>query len=247
MLRIEDLHVSVDGREIIKGISLDVVPGKIHVLMGPNGSGKTTLGYALMGHPRFKITSGKIVLNNEDITKLLPHERAKRGLFLSFQHPVEISGVTLSNFLRYAREAVTGEKLSVMDFHRLVKEKLALLKIESSFLKRYVNENFSGGEKKRCEMLQMSVLEPKIAILDEPDSGTDVDALKLIGTALDQIKKNINTGFLLITHHNKILDYLTVDNVSVIVNGKVVETGGRELAKKVELEGYSKYQDRVAI
>ncbi len=237
MLRIEDLHVSVDGREIIKGISLDVVPGKIHVLMGPNGSGKTTLGYALMGHPRFKITSGKIVLNNEDITKLLPHERAKRGLFLSFQHPVEISGVTLSNFLRYAREAVTGEKLSVMDFHRLVKEKLALLKIESSFLKRYVNENFSGGEKKRCEMLQMSVLEPKIAVLDETDSGLDSDALKIVAECITSQK---NMGFLVITHYTRFLDLLSPDMVTVMVDGKIIEKGSSDVAKKIEREGFDK-------
>ncbi len=240
-LVVKDLVVSVDGKTLLNGVSLEVESGKVHVLMGPNGSGKTSLSYALMGHPKYKIMSGKILLDGEDITKLAPNERARKGLFLSFQHPAEIAGVTLMNFLRSSREAVTGEKMSVVEFHELLKKKMADLKMDSSFSKRYVNAGFSGGEKKRAEILQLSVLSPKFAILDEPDSGTDVDVLKLMGTTLDQVKKNINAGFLLITHHNKIFEYLKVDAVSVIVNGKVVATGGAEIAKEIEKEGFQKF------
>ena len=246
-LVVKDLVVSVDGKTLLNGVNLEVQSGKVHVLMGPNGSGKTSLSYALMGHPKYKIVSGKILLDGEDITKLAPNERARKGLFLSFQYPAEISGVTLMNFLRSSREAVTGEKMGVVDFHEFLKKKMADLKMDSSFSKRYVNAGFSGGEKKRAEILQLSVLSPKFAILDEPDSGTDVDVLKLMGETLNTIKTNTNVGFLLITHHNKILDYLKVDIVSVIVNGRIVETGTDQLAKRIELEGYSRYGPKVIV
>lgn len=237
MLEINNLHVEVDGKEILKGVSLKVLPGKIHVLMGANGSGKTTLAMALMGHPRYKITNGKILLNGVDITNLAVNERAKNGLFLSFQHPSEISGVTLSSFLRSAREAVTGEKLSLMDFHKLIKEKLESLKMESSFLKRFVNEKFSGGEKKRCEMLQLSLLNPKFAILDEIDSGIDIDALKIVAKGINDQK---STGFLVITHYMNFLDLVSPDEVSIMQDGLIIEHGDKSLAKRIELEGFTK-------
>ncbi len=238
-LIVKDLHVSVDGKQILKGINLEVDLGKVHALMGPNGAGKSTLGHVLMGHPKYVIEKGSIMLDDEDITKLLPHERARRGLFLSFQYPSEIAGVTLSNFLRTAREAVSGKKISVVEFHTLLKEKMKKLQMDSSFSKRYVNEGFSGGEKKRAEILQLSVLEPKYAILDETDSGLDIDSLKIVAQGVQDLRSQM--GILIITHYYKILDVLTPDVVSVMVDGKIVETGGRALAAEIEKNGFKKY------
>ena len=187
-LQIKDLHVNVEGKEILKGVNLDVEIGKVHALMGPNGSGKSTLANVLMGHPKYEITKGKIFLDGEDITELKADERAKRGLFLSFQYPSEITGVTLTNFLRTAYNSVKKDKLSVIDFHKLLKKKMEELQMDPSFNKRYVNEGFSGGEKKRAEILQMSVLEPKYAILDECDSGLDVNSIQIVGEGVNKKK-----------------------------------------------------------
>ncbi len=240
-LEIRDLHVKVDGKEIVKGISLKVEKGKVAALMGPNGSGKSTLAYALMGHPRYKASSGKIFLNNRDITKLPADERAKNGMFLSFQYPHEISGVSVSNFLRAAlnaiRESKNEDPISVMDFHQMLQEKMKVLKINNSFASRYLNEGFSGGEKKKMEILQMAVLGPKIAILDETDSGLDVDALRAVAGGINRLKSH-KMGILLITHYQRILDYITPDKVYIMANGKIARSGSKELALEVEKKGY---------
>ena len=244
-LEIVDLHVEVDGKEIIKGVSLTFYPGKVHALMGPNGSGKSTLAHALMGHPKYKITDGKILLDGEEITSAKPEIRAQKGLFLSFQYPSEISGVTISNFLRTAvnnlREKKNLAPYSVVDFHRLLKEKMAQLKIDSSFSKRYLNQGFSGGEKKRMEMLQLSMLEPKYALLDETDSGLDADAIKIVAEGVEQIRKEKETSIIVITHYMRFLEFLKPDNVSVLFNGKIVKTGGYELAQHIEKEGFAEF------
>ena len=238
-LEIKDLHVSINDKEILKGINLVIESGKVHALMGPNGSGKSTLAQIIMGYPKYVITKGKILLNGEDITELKPDERAKKGLFLSFQYPKEITGVTLTNFLRAAYNATHEPKLSVLDFHKMLKEKMEKLNIDASFTRRYVNEGFSGGEKKKAEILQMMVLNPKFAILDEPDSGTDVDALKELSEAINIAKKE--TSIVIITHYNKILKYVKPDVVMIIVNGKVVDKGNAQLASDIETFGYKKY------
>jgi len=228
-LEVKDLKVKIEDKEILKGISLEVDKGQVVALMGPNGSGKSTLAYALMGHPRYEITSGKIFLNGEDVTNAKADERARKGLFLSFQYPQEIAGVSISNFLRTA--------LSVMDFHKLLREKMDLLKIDKSFALRCVNEGFSGGEKKRMEILQMAVLQPNIGILDETDSGLDVDALRTVATGINDLKGS-ELGVLLITHYQRILNYITPDKVHIVMDGKIVKSGGKELALEVEEKGY---------
>ena len=231
-LEIKNLKVEVEGKQIVKGIDLKVGKGKVVALMGPNGSGKSTLSFALMGHPRYKITSGKILLDGKDITNAKPDEKSRAGLFLSFQYPKEISGVTASNFLRTALNTRNKKQISVLDFHKLLQEKMNLLKIDKSFTTRYLNEGFSGGEKKRMEILQMSILEPKIGILDETDSGLDVDSLKIVSEGINKLKKDM--GILLITHYQRILDYITPDEVHIIKEGKIVKSGGKELALEVE-------------
>jgi Fe-S cluster assembly ATP-binding protein len=236
-LEIENLHVEIEGKEILKGISLTIEEGKVHALMGPNGSGKSTLANVLMGHPKYAVTSGKIMLNDEDITELSPDDRAKRGLFLSFQYPKEISGVTITNFLRAAYNATHETKLSVVDFYRLLKEKMEELHVASSFNKRYVNEGFSGGEKKKAEILQMMVLQPKFAILDETDSGLDVDALKIVAEGINRMKSP-ERGILLITHYYRILHHVIPDVVHILVDGKIVKSGGKELAQQIEETGF---------
>ena len=241
-LEIIDLHVEVDGKEIIKGVTLTFYPGKVHALMGPNGSGKSTLAHALMGHPKYKITQGKILLDGEDITAAKPEVRAQKGLFLSFQYPSEISGVTISNFLRTAVNNLREKKglpmYSVVDFHKLLKEKMAQLKIDSSFSKRYLNEGFSGGEKKRMEMLQLAMLEPSYALLDETDSGLDVDAMKTVAESVDKIRQEKEMSIIVITHYSKFLDYLKPDNVSILYQGKIVKSGSYELAKHINEKGF---------
>ncbi len=240
-LEVKDLRVKIEGKGILKGISLEVDKGQVVALMGPNGSGKSTLAYALMGHPSYEITSGRIFLNGEDVTKASPDQRAKKGLFLSFQYPQEISGVSVSNFLRTAlnakREAKNEKPISVMDFHKLLHEKMKLLKIDKSFALRYLNEGFSGGEKKRMEILQMAVLQPNIGILDETDSGLDIDALKTVAKGVNSLK-GPELGILLITHYQRILNYITPDKVHIVVAGKIVKSGGKELALEVEEKGY---------
>lgn len=242
-LEIVDLHVEVKGKEIIKGITLTFHPGKIHALMGPNGAGKSTLAQAMMGHPNYKITKGKIILDGEDITYAKPEVRAQKGLFLSFQYPQEISGVTISNFLRTAvnnlREKKELAPHSVIDFHRLLKEKMAQLKIDASFCKRYVNGGFSGGEKKLMEMLQLLMLEPKYALMDETDSGLDVDVMKTVAEGLEKIRKESDTGIIVITHYYKFLQHLKPDAVSVLHDGKMVKAGGYEVAQQIEKQGFN--------
>ncbi|MEK7087338.1 MAG: Fe-S cluster assembly ATPase SufC [Patescibacteria group bacterium] len=241
-LVIKNLHGGVNGQQILKGVNLEVDLAKVHVLMGPNGSGKTTLANVIMGNPKFNIDQGKIFLDGEDITELAPNERAKRGLFMSFQYPNEITGVTMNNFLRTAYNSIKDEKVNVVDFHNLLKEKMKELNIDPKFSRRYINEGFSGGEKKRAEILQMAVLKPKYAILDETDSGTDIDALKIIAQAVNNIRKSVNPGILLITHYNRILQYVKPDKISVMLNGKIVkEDDTGKLADEIEAQGYTEY------
>ena len=239
-LEVRNLHVKIEDKEILKGLTLSLDKGQVVAIMGPNGSGKSTLAYALMGHPRYEITSGKIILNGEDVTNTEANERAKKGLFLSFQYPQEISGVTVSNFLRTALNAKLEKKISVLDFHKLPQEKMKLLKFDKSFAMRYLNEGFSGGEKKKAEILQMAVLNPAIGILDETDSGLDIDSLKTVAQGVNSLK-GPNLGILLITHYQRILDYITPDIVHVVVDGKIVKSGGKELALEVEEKGYREH------
>ncbi|MEK6937342.1 MAG: Fe-S cluster assembly ATPase SufC [Nanoarchaeota archaeon] len=239
-LIIQDLYVSLEDKEIIKGINLKIKRGEVVALMGPNGSGKSTLGNVLLGSPKYRITKGKIFLNNEEITNAKPEDRAKKGLFLSFQYPAEISGVTLSNFLRTAYNTLKNTNIPVLDFYKLLKEKMVMLKMDDSFSRRYLNEGFSGGEKKKAEILQLAVLEPKFAILDETDSGTDIDSLRIIAEGINHIKNNLNMGVLLITHYNRILQYIKPDQVHVFVDGQVKKSGNHELAVELENKGYEK-------
>lgn len=238
-LSITDLHVAVDGKEILKGITLNIQPGEVHALMGPNGSGKSTLANVLMGHPKYQVTGGSITLDGEDISGLAPHERAKRGLFLSFQYPVEIPGVTVESFLRTAYTNMKG-KTDVVTFHALLKERMEALKMDPRFSRRYLNEGFSGGEKKRMEMLQMSVLDPRYMLLDETDSGLDVDALRIVAESI-AAKRDPGHGILLITHFTRLLKHVEPDFVHIIVDGKIVKSGGEELAHETEAGGYAKH------
>ncbi len=241
-LVIKDLHVSVNNEKILNGINLEIDLGKVHVLMGPNGAGKSCLANVIMGNPKYNIDKGKIILDGEDITDLSPNERAKKGLFLSFQYPSEITGVTMSNFLRTAHNSIKDEKISVIDFHKLLKEKMKELQIDTTFSRRYLNEGFSGGEKKRSEILQLLVLQPKYAILDETDSGTDVDALKTIALAINNIRNSYKFGILLITHYNRILQYIKPDKITVMINGKIIkEDDTGKLADEIEAKGYAEY------
>ncbi|MEM4397164.1 MAG: Fe-S cluster assembly ATPase SufC [Candidatus Woesearchaeota archaeon] len=243
-LIIKDLHVEVDDKEILKGIDLEIKENETTALMGPNGSGKSTLSLALMGHPNYKITKGKIILNNQDITELEPNERAKKGLFLSFQYPQEISGINMINFLKTAYNSIYPEnKISVMEFMKLVNEKMSLLSMNQEFTKRDLNVGFSGGEKKRSEILQMLILQPKYAILDETDSGLDVDALRDVSKGINELKKN-KSGILLITHYQRILHYVIPDKVYVLMKGKIIASGNKELAEKIEKEGYKIFQNK---
>ena len=238
MLQIKNLHVEVEGKEILKGVNLNLKIGEVHALMGPNGSGKTTLAHVLMGHPNYKITDGKILFKGEDITNLKPDERAKRGLFLSFQHPTEISGVTISNFLRESYSSLKEKKLSLLEFKNLMEEKADSLNIDKKFLFRYLNEGFSGGEKKRTEILQLAVLDPSLAILDETDSGLDIDALKAVAEAVNFFMNKENT-ILIITHYKRILDYINPDKVSIMLDGKIVLEGSGNIVDSLEEKGYS--------
>ncbi len=236
-LEIIDLHIEVEKKEILKGITVTFEKGKTVALMGPNGSGKSTLAFALMGHPKYKITKGKIILDGKDITNLPANERAKAGLFLSFQHPQEVTGVNLSTFLRSALNNVKEKKISVTDFHKLLKEKMNELGIEEQFKQRSLNVGFSGGEKKRIEILQLSLLEPKYSILDETDSGLDIDSLRLVCETINKVNKK-DMGIILITHYNRILKFIRPDQVHVLYKGKIVKSGGKELAYEIEENGF---------
>ncbi|MFL0269119.1 Fe-S cluster assembly ATPase SufC [Candidatus Clostridium radicumherbarum] len=242
LLKIENLKTEIEGKEILKGLNLEIKKGEVHVIMGPNGAGKSTLANTLMGHPKYKITDGKILFENEEINELKADERAKKGIFLSFQYPEEIPGVTVENFLRTAKMAVTGKPLKILSFKRALKEKMELLEMKEEYAERYLNLGFSGGEKKKNEILQMAILEPKLAILDETDSGLDVDAIRIVSQGVNALKNSENS-ILIITHHNKILDYLKPDYVHILVDGKIVKTGDFSLAKEIEANGYESYKE----
>jgi len=236
-LVIKNLHVSVEGQKILNGIDLTIKKGEVSALMGPNGSGKSTLAYTLMGHPKYNIDSGEVWFKGRNILELGADERAKLGVFLSFQYPQEIPGVSVSNFLRTAINAVKPNQISIPDFVKLLKEKMRLLKVDDKFARRYLNEGFSGGEKKKAEILQMAVLQPEMAILDETDSGLDIDALKTVAEGINTLL-NPNMGVLLITHYQRILDYIKPDKVHIMIKGKIVRSGGKELAHEMEEKGY---------
>ena len=239
LLKIKNLQVEIDGKEILHGLNLQINTGEIHAVMGRNGSGKSTFSNILMGHPAYKLSSGEIKFNNTVINNLKPNERAKLGLFLGFQYPLSIPGVTVANFLRQANKALKGDSVSPRDFRKLLYEKMDDLEIDHAFATRYINDGFSGGEKKRMEILQMAMLEPKLAILDEPDSGLDIDSLKLVAQSINKYKeKNPSVSVLLITHYQRMLDYIKPDKVHVFVDGNIVESGGPELALELEKKGY---------
>ena len=236
-LEIRGLRAGIDGKEILKGIDLTVRQGETHAMMGPNGSGKSTLAAILMGRPGYAVLEGEVRFNGEDVLPLRPDQRAQRGLFLAMQYPVEIPGVSVVNFLRTAYQSVKGEQVSALAFRKHMKEKMNLLGVDDSMVQRYVNQGFSGGEKKRNEILQLAVLEPQIAVLDETDSGLDIDSLKQVATGVSQLI-GPELGVLLITHYQRILNYVTPDHVHVMMNGRIVKSGGAELAQELEEKGY---------
>ncbi|QGR19353.1 Fe-S cluster assembly ATPase SufC [Stygiolobus azoricus] len=237
-LKIKNLHVQVEGREILKGVNLEINSREIHVLMGPNGSGKTSLSLAIMGHPKYKITEGQILLDGEDITNLETYEKVRKGLFLAFQNPIEISGVKLSTLLVAEYNRIYGSSTQPLQVISQVKELSKTVGVSDSLLNRGIFEGFSGGEKKRTEILQMLLMKPKIAILDEPDSGVDVDGLKAISNAILKLREENNTGYLIITHYRRILEHINADKVHVLYKGKIVASGGMELAKLIDEKGY---------
>ncbi len=238
-LAIQDLRASIGEQEILRGLSLRVPKGEIHAIMGPNGSGKSTLAKILAGHPDYKVTSGTVTMDGEDLLVLAPDERARRGIFLAFQYPNEIPGVTIANFLRAAVQArlPEGEELEATDYYAKLYQKMDLLEMDRAFTSRSVNEGFSGGEKKRNEILQMAMLEPKYAVLDETDSGLDIDALKVVANGVNSLR-GPNLGVLLITHYQRLLDYIVPDHVHVMVQGRIAMSGGKNLALELEEKGY---------
>ncbi|RNL79421.1 Fe-S cluster assembly ATPase SufC [Nocardioides marmorisolisilvae] len=244
-LEIKDLHVSVeteDGpKEILKGVNLTIKDGETHAIMGPNGSGKSTLAYTISGHPKYTVTSGSITLDGVDVLEMSVDERARAGLFLAMQYPVEVPGVSVSNFLRTAKTAIDGEAPKLRTWVKDVNAAMDRVKMDTAFASRNVNEGFSGGEKKRHEIVQLELLDPKVAVLDETDSGLDIDALKIVSEGVNRFKENGDKGVLLITHYTRILRYITPDFVHVFVNGQVAEEGGPELADELEANGYDKY------
>ncbi len=241
MLLIKNLHASVEGNEILKGLDLQVNAGEVHAIMGPNGSGKSTLAHVLAGRKEYEVTQGKVEYNGKDLLELSPEDRAREGVFLAFQYPVEIPGVNTSYFLRTAlnekREHEGKKPVSAMEFLKLIREKLKLVQMEESFLKRAVNEGFSGGEKKRNEILQMAALEPQLAVLDETDSGLDIDALKIVAQGVNTLKNDKN-AVIVVTHYQRLLDYIVPDFVHVLYKGKIVKSGDKNLAHELEKQGY---------
>ena len=243
-LSIKNLRVSVEGKEILKGINLEVKLGEVHAIMGPNGSGKSTLAYALAGHPKYEVEEGEVWMGEDNLLDFAPDERARAGLFLAFQYPTSIPGVSLANFLRTAVNAIKGagengakKGIPITEFRKMMLGKMELLQMDRSFARRYLNEGFSGGEKKRAEILQMALLEPKFAIMDETDSGLDIDALRIVSDGVNAIK-GPQMGIILITHYNRILNYIKPDQVHVLVGGRIISSGGPELAERLEVEGY---------
>jgi Fe-S cluster assembly ATP-binding protein len=237
MLKIEDLQVEIDGQEIVKGLDLEVGKGEIHAIMGPNGSGKSTLANVLMGHPRYEVTGGSITFQGQDVFELEPDERAKLGMFLAFQYPSEVPGVSVANFLRTAINSVREEELSPTEMYRLLQEKMSIMQMDPKFAERYLNEGFSGGEKKRNEILQMLMLDPKLAIMDETDSGLDIDALQVVAKGVNEMK-GPEFSAVIITHYQRILRYIEPDRVHVMLDGRLVTSGGKELADDLEEKGY---------
>jgi Fe-S cluster assembly ATP-binding protein len=249
---IRDLHVAVEGREILRGISLGLNRGEVHAVMGPNGSGKSTLSNTLMGHPGYEVTGGEVLFEGRDLLELEPDERARMGVYLAFQYPTVVPGVTMANFLRTALNAKRGydgkdksKAISPREFRALLKEPMETLRMDASFLSRYINEGFSGGEKKRAEILQMAVLEPEIAILDETDSGLDIDSIKFVSEAINSMR-GPRLGALIITHYTRILQFIRPDFVHVLVNGQIVRSGGAEVADQLERTGYAEWVDEPA-
>ncbi|MDF1479887.1 Fe-S cluster assembly ATPase SufC [Leifsonia sp. H3M29-4] len=251
VLEIKDLHVSVETeqgtKQILKGVDLTINEGEIHAIMGPNGSGKSTLAYSIAGHPKYHVESGSVLLDGAEVLEMSVDERARAGLFLAMQYPVEIPGVRVADFLRTAKTAIDGEAPALRPWIKEVNESMKALRMDKSFAERNVNEGFSGGEKKRNEILQLELLKPKFAILDETDSGLDVDALKIVSEGVNRAKAATGMGVLLITHYTRILRYITPDFVHVFVDGKVAEEGGPELAERLENEGYDRFLDTAGV
>lgn len=241
LLHVENLHVSVEGKEILKGIDLTINKGEIHVVMGTNGAGKSTLANAIMGNPVYEVTEGTITFDGEDITDEAVNDRAKAGIFMSFQNPIAIPGITVENFIRTAKATVTGENVRALAFKKELKTKMDELSFDASYAQRYVNEGFSGGERKKNEILQMSVLNPKLAMLDETDSGLDVDAVRIVSDGVDRFHTKDN-AVLIITHHNSILQKLKPDFVHVLIDGRIVKTGDASLVAEIESKGYDAYK-----
>jgi Fe-S cluster assembly ATP-binding protein len=249
MLEIKNLHAQAGDKQILKGVDLTVKPGEIHALMGPNGSGKSTLANAVMGHPGLEVTEGQILFKGEDITEADPDERARMGLFMAFQYPVSVPGVTITKYLRMVqnahREAAGQEPISLKDFRKDTEAAMELTNIPRQFSSRYLNEGFSGGEKKRLEMLQLALQKPEIAVLDETDSGLDIDALNVVAAAVNKVKAETEMGVLIITHYQRILHHVQPDRVSIIFDGRVAHEGGPELVEQLEREGYAKLREQV--
>ena len=251
MLEIKNLHAQAGDKQILKGVDLTVKPGEIHALMGPNGSGKSTLANAVMGHPNLEVTEGQILFKGEDITEADPDERARMGLFMAFQYPVSIPGVTITKYLRMVqnahREAAGEEPISLKDFRKTTEAAMELTDIPKSFSSRYLNEGFSGGEKKRLEMLQLALQGPEIAVLDETDSGLDIDALNVVSAAVNKVKAETEMGVLIITHYQRILHLIQPDRVSVIFDGRIAHEGGPELVEQLEREGYANLREKYGV
>ncbi|WKV07490.1 Fe-S cluster assembly ATPase SufC [Thermoanaerobacterium sp. CMT5567-10] len=244
LLEIKNVKAEVDGKEILKGLNLTIKKGEIHAIMGPNGSGKSTLCNVIMGNPHYKVTNGEILFEGEDIVKLKVNERAKKGIFLSFQSPEEIPGITVDNFIRTSLSAVTNKNMPMLQFAKSMKEKMDMLDMKPEYRTRYLNVGFSGGEKKKSEILQMAMLNPKLVILDEIDSGLDIDALRVVAETVRKLKTD-DMSILIITHYNRILDYLEPDVISVLANGRIVKEGDKNLAKELEKTGYESILDEV--
>lgn len=242
LLRINSLYAGINDKSILKGLNLETDRGEVHVIMGPNGAGKSTLANILMGHPKYEVTNGNIEFEGQSIIRLKPDERAKLGIFMSFQYPEEIAGITLENFLRASKTAVAGKPVKIMEFKKILKSKMELLSMKEEYASRYLNEGFSGGEKKKSEILQMLILEPKLAILDETDSGLDVDAVRIVASGVKQFM-NPGRSVIVITHHSSILEYLKPDRVHVLLDGRIVKSGGPEMTAEIEKSGYDIYKD----
>ena len=241
LLQIKDLSVNIENKQILNSVNLQINAGETHVLMGPNGAGKSTLGYTIMGNPRYTVTGGKIFLDGEDITELAADKRAAKGIFLSFQTPLEVPGISLESFLRNALQSVTGQRVKLFAFQKELKEKMALLNMDESYAKRDMNVGFSGGERKKSEILQLLMLKPKLAILDETDSGLDIDAVRTVSKGIEEYQKSVNGALLIITHSTKILESLKVDKTHVLVKGKIVKDSDSGLIKEINEKGFEQY------